>query len=76
MRSAAGAEELGVDFDEHVAFVIEAMAERADELGLGPRRQATGVRRAWKILIGCLIALAILLAVNTIVLDSRPSLPG
>ena len=32
-----GAEELGVDFDEHIAFVIEAMAERADELGLGPR---------------------------------------
>jgi putative nucleotidyltransferase with HDIG domain len=29
-----GAEELGVDFDEHVAFVISAMAERADELGL------------------------------------------
>ena len=33
----AGAEELGVDFDQHVAFVIAAMAERADELGLGPR---------------------------------------
>ena len=32
-----GAEELGVDFDEHVAFVIAAMEERADELGLGPR---------------------------------------
>jgi putative nucleotidyltransferase with HDIG domain len=32
-----GAEELGVDFDEHVAFVIEAMAARADELGLSPR---------------------------------------
>ena len=32
-----GAEELGVDFDEHVAFVIEAMAARADELDLGPR---------------------------------------
>jgi predicted hydrolase (HD superfamily) len=32
-----GAEELGVDFDEHVAFLIEAMAERADELGLTPR---------------------------------------
>ena len=32
-----GAEELGVDFDEHVAFVIAAMAEQADELGLGPR---------------------------------------
>lgn len=34
-----GAEELGVDFDEHVAFLIEAMAERADELGLAPRDQ-------------------------------------
>ncbi|HEX2129082.1 MAG TPA: HDIG domain-containing protein [Solirubrobacterales bacterium] len=32
-----GAEELGVDFDEHVAFLIEAMSERSDELGLGPR---------------------------------------
>jgi putative nucleotidyltransferase with HDIG domain len=31
-----GAEELGVDFDEHVAFVIAAMEERADELGLSP----------------------------------------
>ena len=35
-----GAEELGVDFDEHVAFVIAAMEERADELGLGPREAA------------------------------------
>jgi putative nucleotidyltransferase with HDIG domain len=33
----AGAEELGVDFDEHLAFVIAALAERADELGAGPR---------------------------------------
>jgi putative nucleotidyltransferase with HDIG domain len=32
-----GAEELGVDFDQHVAFVIDAMADRADELGLAPR---------------------------------------
>ncbi len=32
-----GAEELGVDFDEHVAFVIEAMAAQADALGLAPR---------------------------------------
>jgi putative nucleotidyltransferase with HDIG domain len=32
-----GAEELGVDFDEHVAFVISAMEERANELGLGPK---------------------------------------
>jgi putative nucleotidyltransferase with HDIG domain len=31
-----GAEELGVDFDEHIAFVIAAMAARADELGLAP----------------------------------------
>ena len=30
----ASADELGVDFDEHVAFVIEAMQERADALGL------------------------------------------
>src|SRR4029079_19333554 len=29
-----GAEDLGVDFDEHLAFVIAAMEERADELGL------------------------------------------
>jgi predicted hydrolase (HD superfamily) len=27
-----GAEELGVDFDEHLAFVIEALAARTDEL--------------------------------------------
>jgi putative nucleotidyltransferase with HDIG domain len=33
----AGAEELGVDFDEHVAFVIAALAERAGELGLDGR---------------------------------------
>jgi putative nucleotidyltransferase with HDIG domain len=29
-----GAEELGVDFDEHVRFVIAALEERADELGV------------------------------------------
>jgi putative nucleotidyltransferase with HDIG domain len=34
---ARGAEELGVDLDEHVAFLIAAMAERTDELGLAPR---------------------------------------
>jgi predicted hydrolase (HD superfamily) len=33
-------QELGVDFDEHVRFVIDAMAARADELGLGPREDA------------------------------------
>ena len=30
----AGAEELGIDFDEHVRFVIDALQERADELGV------------------------------------------
>ena len=30
----AGAEDLGVDFDEHLAFVIAAMEEHAGELGL------------------------------------------
>ena len=29
-----GAEDLGVEFDEHVAFVIAAMEDRADDLGL------------------------------------------
>jgi putative nucleotidyltransferase with HDIG domain len=32
-----GADELGVDFDEHIATVIAALEARADELGLGPR---------------------------------------
>jgi putative nucleotidyltransferase with HDIG domain len=36
-----GAEELGaesgMDFDQHLQFVTDALAERADELGLGPR---------------------------------------
>jgi putative nucleotidyltransferase with HDIG domain len=35
-----GAADLGVDFDEHVAFVIAALAERADELGLTGREAA------------------------------------
>jgi putative nucleotidyltransferase with HDIG domain len=35
------ADELGVDFDEHVAKVIAAMEERAEELGLGPREHAS-----------------------------------
>lgn len=33
----ASAEEMGVDFDDHLRVVIAAMEERADELGLGPR---------------------------------------
>jgi putative nucleotidyltransferase with HDIG domain len=36
----AGAAELGVDFDEHVALVIAALDERAAELGLSGRGAA------------------------------------
>ena len=42
-----GAEELGVDFDEHVAFVIEAMAVQADDLGLTPREDADADSGLW-----------------------------
>jgi putative nucleotidyltransferase with HDIG domain len=35
----ASAEEMGVDFDEHLQTVIGALEERADELGLGPREE-------------------------------------
>jgi len=35
-----GAEELGVDFDEHVAFVIAALDEQSTELGLDGREAA------------------------------------
>jgi len=37
-----GAADLGVDLDEHIQFVIDAIAERADELGL----RGQGVRTA------------------------------
>jgi len=33
-----GIEELGVDPDEHMALIIEALAQNADELGIGPRQ--------------------------------------
>jgi predicted hydrolase (HD superfamily) len=33
-----GIEELEVDPDEHMTLIIEAMAERADELGIAPRQ--------------------------------------
>jgi predicted hydrolase (HD superfamily) len=29
---------LGVDFDQHIRFVIEALRPRADELGIGAKR--------------------------------------
>ena len=35
----AGAADLGVDLDEHIAFCIAAMREVANELGLTPRAQ-------------------------------------
>jgi putative nucleotidyltransferase with HDIG domain len=35
-----GIDELGVDQDEHIALIIEALAERSDELGLGPQEGA------------------------------------
>ena len=38
-----GAEELGVDFDEHVAFVIAALEERADELELHGRERRSRI---------------------------------
>ena len=37
-----GAEELGVDFDDHLRVIIAALEERADELGLGPRAGEAG----------------------------------
>jgi putative nucleotidyltransferase with HDIG domain len=37
----AAADEMGVEFDEHVATVIAAMEDRAGELGLEPREGAT-----------------------------------
>jgi predicted hydrolase (HD superfamily) len=36
----AGAEDLGVDFDEHVTLVIAALEERSEELGLEGRGAA------------------------------------
>jgi predicted hydrolase (HD superfamily) len=33
-------EELGVELDEHIQVLIDALAEHADELGLGPREGA------------------------------------
>ena len=36
-----GAEELGVEMNEHIQTVIDALAGRADDLGLGPREGAT-----------------------------------
>ena len=37
-----GMDELGVDPDEHMRLIIEALSERADELGIGPREDGSG----------------------------------
>ena len=39
LRSAA---ELGVEMDEHIQVVIDALEERSGELGLGPRDESSG----------------------------------
>jgi len=36
-----GAEELGVEINEHIQVVIDALAEHSDELGIGPREDDT-----------------------------------
>jgi putative nucleotidyltransferase with HDIG domain len=36
-----GADELGVEINDHIQVVIDALAEHAEELGLGPREGAT-----------------------------------
>jgi predicted hydrolase (HD superfamily) len=35
------AQELDVDMDEHIQVVIDALEERSDELGLGPRDESS-----------------------------------
>ncbi len=40
-----GAEELGEDFDAHLAFVIAALEPRAEELGLTGEVTSAGCRR-------------------------------
>jgi putative nucleotidyltransferase with HDIG domain len=35
-----GAEEMGVEMNEHIQVVIDALSERTEELGLGPREGA------------------------------------
>ncbi len=37
-----GIEELGVDESEHIQVIIDAMAERADQLGLSPHPESPG----------------------------------
>ncbi len=41
-----GAQELGVDLDQHIAFCVEAMKTAADELGLNGTAESTSPRPA------------------------------
>ena len=43
-----GAQELRVDLDEHITFCIEAMRERAGELGLAGGSQGPGSQGVWE----------------------------
>ena len=65
-----GAEELGVDFDQHVAFVIEAMGERSEALGRASPSPPTGEARL-EDPDRLVIALAVLLAVNTVIVNNQ-----
>jgi predicted hydrolase (HD superfamily) len=37
-----GAAELGVELDEHIHFVIDALRPHQKEIGLGPREEQAG----------------------------------
>ena len=43
---AKGAAELGIDLDQHIAFCIEAMRERAAELGLAGGQTISAAEQA------------------------------
>ena len=48
------------------------MEGESEALGLAPREEPRRrVRRAWKILIGVLVVLAALLAINTVIVDNQ-----
>ena len=69
-----GIEELGVDLDEHIALVIEALAEQRTSSGsaAGPRRPRKSPRMSrWlKISLGVLAGLVVLLLLNAIVVSN------
>ena len=69
-----------MDPDEHMALIIEAMSERADELGIGPREdsaprerglRANRVSRWLKVLSAGLVVLIALLVLNAIAVTNK-----